>query len=89
MDICRKWEVGTRIGAAIRTWKNGRTSDKQAAYRDGQSHQKPRPHLQRAHWHTYLTGPRSVEQERILRWISPLEINVIEDEMPTVLNKVK
>ena len=90
MDSCRKWEVGTRIGAAIRSWKSEKKSGTHDAYHGGQRHQKPRPHLRRAHWHTYLTGPRSEEQKRVLRWISPLEINVvIEDEMPTVLHSVK
>ena len=37
-------------------------------------HALPRLRIRRAHWHTYITGPKNDEsqQERILHWVSPI-----------------
>jgi hypothetical protein len=48
------------------------------------------PHLRRAHWHTYLYGPRSGERERRLRWLHPTLVNerARSDDAPAVLHPV-
>ncbi|MEW6582750.1 MAG: hypothetical protein AB1416_08320, partial [Actinomycetota bacterium] len=75
------WEVGWRIGAALR----------EAAQREpgaagggggGAGHASPRAHVRRAHWHTYLVGPRA-EPRRELRWINPVLVGA-GDAVPTV-----
>lgn len=74
------WDVAVRLGAAIRE-----------AHRRGEEaanvgfHASPRPHIRRAHWHTYLTGPRAEEQRRELRWLPPIPVNVdLGDLVPTI-----
>ncbi len=49
-----------------------------------------RPHVRRAHWHTFLTGPRSGEQTPILKWLPPIPINVDNPgELPVVVRDVE
>lgn len=88
------WDVGVRVGAAI----------KQAAtmsdHSDGETTGRTvRPHIRRAHWHTYFTGKRKREdgsdipasqRRRELKWIPPLPIAVTSlDELPAVIRTVK
>lgn len=90
-----EWDVGVRIGAALR-----------AAYQQEQqgAHGAPtgrqvRPHVRRAHWHTILSGPRKREdgsvipanqRNRELRWMPPIAVNVADlDAMPVVVRPVK
>jgi len=77
----RKREVGWRLGAALRSAQGGTEGDGGGGERHG-----PRPHVRRAHWHTFLTGPRTGEQKRILRWLPPIPVNVegVDDLVPTV-----
>lgn len=76
----KQWSVGERIGAALRLVRDsGDTADSgDSVIRAG-----PRPHVRRAHWHTYLTGPRTGEQRRLLRWISPVLVGG-DDVVPVV-----
>ena len=88
-DIPTTWDVGVRIGAALR-----------AAYRREQlgqdsapSGRRVRPHVRRAHWHTYLLGPRDdpAQQRRELRWIPPIGIGIMDsnpDDLPVVIHPV-
>lgn len=80
----RTWDVGTRIGAALR-----------AAYQaeqtgTGGERAGPRPHVRRAHWHTILSGPRDAERRRELRWMPPIPVGITDtDAMPTVVRPVR
>lgn len=81
------WDVGYRLGAALRTPRR-RSEEEPVALRG--SHASPRPHIRRAHWHTYLTGPRQGEQERVLRWLPPLPVNVEDlDDLPATIHRVR
>jgi hypothetical protein len=78
------WEVGYRLGAALRrTW-----SATEAAVESVGTHASPRPHIRRAHWHSYWVGARSVPDARsvVLKWLPPIPFNVqdAEDLAPTV-----
>ncbi len=42
-----------------------------------------RPHVRRAHWHSYWRGKLG-DRRRILGWISPLLINGDEAASPTI-----
>lgn len=78
-DGPRSWDVGVRLGAALRA--------AYAAEQTGQGlpHAGPRPHIRRGHWHTYLSGPRVAadgaavpkeERRADLRWQPPIAVNV-------------
>ena len=88
-DEPRLYEVAYRIGAALRL---SREAIVRGAVGDG-SHASPRPHIRRAHWHSYWTGPKaSITKERdgdrklVLKWIAPIAVCVGTDDtvIPTV-----
>lgn len=82
------WDVGMRIGAALR-----------AAYQREETERDPvesgrhvRPHVRRAHWHTFVSGPRSEpeKQRRQLRWLPPIAVAISDyDELPAVMRRVE
>lgn len=80
------WDVGVRLGAALR-----------AAYRREQTEsdatptgRNVRPHVRRAHWHTFLAGPRDGERERRVRWLPPIAVKVEDPTtLPAVVRPVK
>jgi len=85
----RIWTVGERIGASIRKYHNEeakRSPDKET----DRIHASPRPHIRRAHWHHFWTGPKTGEQKLVLRWLPPIPVGY-EDEQdgPVVIHKVK
>lgn len=82
------WQVGWRIGADLRlALQNHRVQDASAAQPGGAS---PRPHIRRAHFHAYWTGPRSAPQERRVKWLPPIPVNVNSSDalIPTLRNVV-
>jgi hypothetical protein len=92
-DGPRTWDVGVRLGAALRTAYAAEQTGL------GGSQRGPRPHVRRAHWHTYLRGPRlgddglpvpSAERIADLRWQPPIAVNVAEqDDLPATVRPVK
>jgi hypothetical protein len=79
------WDVGLRIGAAIRRAEQHDTSRAQAAG----ERSRPRAHIRRAHWATYWTGRRSGEQTAVLRWLPPIPVNVeCAEAMPVTVRPV-
>ena len=79
------WDVGTRISHALR--KNTASSD-QPAHRNHSSHTSPRPHIRRAHWHHYWTGPRTGERKLVLRWLHPVLIGDENADLPTAIASI-
>ena len=86
------WNVGVRLGASIRHYRQGQST---AQDEDGSiTGRTVRPHIRRAHWHGYWTGPKkeSSRQKFIYKWIPPIPVNVqsAEDgELPAVVHSVK
>lgn len=90
----RHWNVGTRIGAALRA-----AHQREQAGGDAASGRSVRPHVRRAHWHTILSGPRfdaegtpidPADRTRTIRWLPPIAVNVDDlDAMPSVIHPVK
>jgi hypothetical protein len=70
------WETGYRIGAALRA------AQAAASEGDGDSGRSVAPHVRRAHWHHYWTGPKD-QQASELRWLSPMLVGAGEI-VPTV-----
>lgn len=73
------WETGFRLGRMIRDYET-------------QEHQggTMRAHLRRAHWHTFLRGPRDQERQRVLRWLPPIPVNADDTgEIPPTIYNVK
>ncbi len=75
-----KWEVGARVGAAIRHARNAGEQNSDAGGGSAK-----RPHIRRAHWHGFWSGRRtgSEKQKFQLKWLPPMNINV-EDENPVI-----
>ena len=65
--------VGVTLGDQLR-------QARQQVEQQGGSHTGPRPHLRRAHWHSYWIGPRAGGPDRHLdlRWILPILVNPTE-----------
>jgi hypothetical protein len=63
----RVWDVGVRIGAALR-------SAEASASEPSGTHAGPRAHIRRAHWHTYLTG--TGRSKRVFHWLPPIPVNM-------------
>lgn len=82
-DGPRRWDVGLRIGAALRTARE------RASTAGDDSRQGPRPHVRRAHYHTYWTGPRTGKQTPVLRWLPPIPVGLTDEELPAILRRVR
>jgi hypothetical protein len=83
----RELDVGFRVGAALRAARAAEshsfaTDDEPVGHR-----RSPVPHLRRAHWHLYWTGPRQGPRTPVLRWIPPVVVaasNAEDVVVPTV-----
>ena len=86
------WEVGVRVGNAIRRYQNEATGDEIETEEvgTGGTHKPPRPHLRRAHWHHFWTGPLTGQRSLTVRWLPPIPVGYDPDaEQPTVIHRVK
>lgn len=80
------WDVGVRMGAALRKAKEA-TSKGPAENSGEKEHSSPRPHVRRAHWHGYWTGPRDGERKFILKWLSPILVG--DGDIPVTIKPIK
>lgn len=81
----RRWDVGVRLGAALRAAYAGTGGDAG----DERPRSAMRPHIRRAHWHTYLSGPRGHERNRELKWMPPLAVAIEDyDALPTTVRRL-
>lgn len=83
----RQWDVGVKIGASLRKVKRQtgepQSTDMPPAIRKF----KNRPHVRRAHWHHFWTGPRD-NPKLILRWVSSIAVNAEDgDIIPTIIEE--
>ncbi|MFO1207058.1 MAG: hypothetical protein U1E63_15275 [Burkholderiales bacterium] len=87
-DSPTTWDVGVRIGAALRkAYHEAETSS--APVGTGPS---PRPHIRRAHWHGYWTGPKNTPEERklALKWLPPISVRISDvNNLPSVIHPVE
>ena len=68
------WEVGYRLGAALRAALAGH----EASTGSSGDHASPRPHVRRAHWHSFWVGQKDLPETRsvVLKWLPPIPVNV-------------
>ena len=87
----RKWDVGVRIGQAVRRYKQTHIAiaEDNNEPRQQSGHASPRPHLRRGHWHNYWTGPLNGERKLVLKWTAPTFIGISEEDTPVVIHPVK
>jgi len=74
-------DVGVRLGAALK-----------AAYAEQQggqtgTHASPAPHFRRAHWHTFMVGPRN-SPTRQLRWLPPIPVKFDPSHLVPTIRQV-
>lgn len=82
------WPVGARIGAVFR--KGAEQGEPHASAESPGAAHIVRPHVRRAHWHTYWTGPKGA-QKPLLRWLSPILVGTRSagEMLPTVVRPVE
>lgn len=75
------WETAWRIGAAIRSHR----TQSEHSGNEGTGETK-RPHIRRAHWHTFWIGPRDGKRDIRVKWLPPISVNVesTEDLIPAI-----
>ena len=71
-------DVGYRVGSELRAYRRYASEHGE----DGGG--TVRPHMRRAHWHHYWTGPRNGERRLVLKWIAPTMVGVGRIESATV-----
>lgn len=82
------WDVGVRLGAALRSARASHEESKERDARDRSAHARPRPHIRRAHWHTFRVGEGRAD--RRLKWLPPIPVNLRDqDDLPSVVRPVK
>jgi hypothetical protein len=84
-DNHTSWQVGYRIGAALRRAYHVTepASAEAETVSETRERSSPRPHIRRAHWHSYWTGPRKGKREAILKWLPPIPVGAGE-LVPTI-----
>jgi len=68
------WKVGYRIGVSLQGAK---------LESPGRTHAAPRPHIRRAHWHSYWVGPRKAPKKRrlVVKWLHPIVVGASHDKI--------
>jgi len=85
---CTAWDVGVRIGSALRKASDAATSSRPVKPRESAT-TSPRPHMRRAHWHHYWTGPRWGARKLVLKWVHPVLVGSGDGDMPTTVLPIK
>ena len=64
------WQVAYRVGETVARLR-GKTGGSA-----GGTHASPRPHIRRAHWHSYWVGPRKEPEKRrkVVKWLHPVHV---------------
>lgn len=88
-DGLRTWDVGVRIGAALRAAYQRAQVEPTTPKGSGPTYG---PHVRKAHWHTFVLGPRDQpeRQRRSVRWMPPIPVLLDNyDQLPSVIRIVK
>jgi len=75
--------VGSRIGKALRdAYQDEQTGTRH--HQDGR--QPPRPHIRRAHYHTFRAGKGRTEVR--IKWLPPMPINIDQGDMSITIKNI-
>jgi len=86
-DAPRTWNVGVRIGAALRNAYMARQTEQPVGLTES-GHVRPGPHVRRSHWHTYRVGEG--RSKSTLKWLPPIPVNMDDpNSLPTTIHLVK
>lgn len=86
-DKPTEWGVGLRLGAALRRARQQSEGRDERATED-RGHAPPRPHIRRAHWHTYCVGKD--RSGRVLKWLPPIPVNLDDpNQLPATRRPVR
>ena len=70
------WDLGVRMGSALRAAMGAAPTE------EGTERARVTPHVRRAHWHTFLSGPiknvQAGQRRRDVRWMPPIPVNVTD-----------
>lgn len=81
------WDVSVRLGAALRRAYHAAENEQQEIDADT-GRTRPRAHIRRAHWHTFLAGEG--RSERRLKWLPPIPVNVDDvGDLPATVRPVR
>lgn len=85
------WDVGVRMGAALRAAYQRQEMGEEEGENGSPTGRRVRPHVRRAHWHTYISGPRNApERPRSLKWLPPIAVNLDDaGDLPAVIRRVE
>lgn len=72
------WESGWHIGTALIESRNANEMGEA-------THAQPRPHIRRAHFHHFWTGPRDGERTLVVRWLHPILVRGDVDDLTTTI----
>ena len=79
----RKWDVGYRMTQELKKVTPRHPSVASALdSKEQKVRNRPRQHWRKAHWHTYWVGKG--RQKKELRFIAPILVNDIDDDLPIV-----
>lgn len=83
------WNVGVRLGATLRKARELRELDE--AEGAEHFHGRPRPHLRRAHFHSFWTGPKDQANRTLIsRWVFDALVNAKgADDLVTAVRPVE
>lgn len=86
------WDVGVRLGSALRRGYHTAETSQNCP------HSSPRPHIRRAHWHGFRSGPMKradgseipvTEREFTLKWLPPIPVNThFDEDLPATIRPV-
>ncbi len=85
LESVKNYQVGLRIGPLLRKGPvNRHNSSSESVHSD----RTVMPHLRKAHWHHYWTGPKSDPDQRklVVRWIHPVFVG--QNETTPVVRRV-
>lgn len=82
--------VGERISIMLRKAAETKQSEPTDDERTGKRHASPVPHIRRAHYHHFWTGPEgSADRKLVVKWIAPILVNANSDDFSTTVRVLK
>jgi hypothetical protein len=72
----RAWEVGWRIGAALRAARHATAGSQRRLTTTGRT--SPIPHMRGSHWQSFRVGPGRPDErtDYVVHWIPPIPVNL-------------